>query len=53
MAAIVTKRAFISASNAEPKQAMKWRARTLSSENCLRSAPAEKNFVPAPVSTAA
>src|ERR1700682_684501 len=50
---MVTKRAFMSASNAAPKRAMKWRARTLSPWKLFRSAPAEKNLSPAPVSTAA
>src|ERR1700682_2410030 len=50
---MVTTRAFMSASNAAPKRAMKWRASTLSPWKLFRSAPAEKNFEPAPVSTAA
>src|SRR5688572_31291366 len=43
IAAIVTKRAFMSASKVAPKRAMKWRASTLSPWKLLRSAPAEKN----------
>jgi hypothetical protein len=53
IAAIVTKRECMSASNAAPKRAMKCRASTLSPLKLFRSAPAEKNFSPAPVMTAA
>src|SRR5205823_2000760 len=50
---MVTKRALIHPSKAAPKRAMKWRACALSPWKRLRSAPAEKNFSPVPVMTAA
>jgi hypothetical protein len=50
---IAGKRAFMSASKAAPKRAMKWRATALSPEKVFRSAPAEKNLPPAPVTTIA
>ena len=54
MAAMLTGRASCSASKVEPKRCAIKRADTLSpSANCLRSAPALKNFSPLPVMTKA